>query len=195
MTVPSPRTDDEDVARLIAGHPLAWIVARGNPAVATPMPLLLERDADGAPQSLLGHLPRTHPLVAAFTADPTGLFLFQGPQSYITPEWLADKDWAPTWNFAVAVIEAEVTTDASLTDAALRRLVAHMERDRAEPWTVEAMGDRYTRLRERVIGFRARITGCRTRFKLGQDESDDAFAAIVAGLGDTTLTQWMIAAR
>jgi transcriptional regulator len=195
MTDPFVRTDDEDVARLIAGHPFGWIVACGNPAVATPMPLLLERDADGAPRSLLGHLPRAHPLVAAFTADPAGMFLFQGPQAYITPEWLADKDWAPTWNFAIAVIEAEVTIDAGLTDEALRRLVAHMERDRAEPWTVETMGDRYARLRDRVIGFRAQITGCRTRFKLGQDESDEAFAAIVAGLGDTPLARWMTAAR
>ncbi len=159
MTVPLPSTDDEDVAQLIAGRPLAWIAARGNPAVATPMPLLLERDANGVPQSLLCHLPRTHPLVAAFTADPAGLFLSRVRRAISRPNgWRTSIGHQPG-TFAVAMIEAEVTIDAGFTDAALRQLVAHMERDRAEPWTVEPMGDRYARLRERVIGFRARITG------------------------------------
>jgi len=185
----------DDLARLVADHPLAWIVAPGVPAHATPMPLLLERDADGAPASLLGHLPRKHPLVAAFAANPRGLFLFQGPQGYITPEWLSDKDWAPTWNFAVAAIEAAVAIDPALTDEALQRLVAHMERDRAEPWDVGALGPRYAALRERVTGFRATITGWRARFKLGQDESGEVFDAIVGGLGDSDLARWMIAAR
>lgn len=186
---------NEDVARLIAACPLAWIVAAGAPGAATPMPLLLECGEDGAPHSLLGHLPRAHPLVTAFLAQPRGVFLFQGPHGYITPEYLSDKDWAPTWNFAVVVIEAEVAIDAALTDEALRRLVTHMERDRAEPWSVEAMGARYATLRDRVIGFRATITSCRPRFKLGQDESDKAFAEIVAGLGDRPLARWMRAAR
>jgi transcriptional regulator len=184
-----------DLARLIADHPLAWIVARGDPACATPMPLLLERGADGAPLSLLGHLPKRHPLIATFAGNSAGLFLFQGPHGYITPEWLPDKDWAPTWNFAVATIEAEVTIDPALTDDALQRLVAHMERDRAAPWTVDALGDRYAKLREHVTGFRASITGWRARFKLGQDESDTGFAAIVDGLGDGDLARWMIATR
>lgn len=186
---------NEAIARLIADYPLAWIVAASAPGAATPMPLLLECGDDGAPRSLLGHLPRAHPLVAAFMAVPRGLFLFQGPHGYISPEYLSNKDWAPTWNFAVAVIEADVALDSALTDEALRRLVTHMERDRAEPWSVEAMGARYATLRDRVIGFRATITHCRPRFKLGQDESDDAFAEIVAGLQDDTLAHWMRAAR
>lgn len=185
----------DDLARLIADHPLAWIVAPGDPRHATPMPLLLERGADGTPLSLLGHLPSRHPLVATFAARPAGLFLFQGPHGYITPEWLADKDWAPTWNFAVAAIEAEVAFDAALTDEALRALVAHMERDRVAPWRIDALGDRYAQLRDRVTGFRATITSWRARFKLGQDENDDIFGAIVAGLGDGELARWMIAAR
>jgi transcriptional regulator len=189
MTDLSPRTEQDDVARLIASHPLGWIVPRGAPGLASPMPLLL----DG--ESLLGHLPRTHPLVDAFAADPSAVFLFLGPHGYITPEWLSDKDWAPTWNFALATITAEVEIDDALTDEALRRLVAHMERDRDQPWTVEAMGSRYARLRERVIGFRATITGCKLRLKLGQDESDTAFGEILAGLGDTPLARWMVEAR
>ncbi len=189
MSELSPRTEQDEVARLIATHPFGWIVPLGQPGLASPMPLLLEGE------SLLGHLPRAHPLVGAFEADPSGVFLFQGPHGYISPEWLSDKDWAPTWNFAVAMISAEVVIDDALTDEALRRLVAHMEQGRDQPWTVDAMGPRYASLRERVIGFRATITGCRLRLKLGQDESDTAFGQILAGLGDTPLARWMAEAR
>jgi len=195
MSDPFAGAGDDDVARLIDQHPLAWIVARGARGLATPMPLLLESSAEGRPGALIGHLPKAHPLVAALTAQPGGLFLFQGPSGYISPEWLTNKDWAPTWNFAVAVIEADVVFDESLTERALVDLVAHMERDRPEPWTVEAMGDRFAILRSWVIGFRATITATRARFKLGQDENDTVFAEILAGQGDGELARWMVEAR
>lgn len=185
----------DDLARLIAAYPLAWIVAPGAPACATPMPLLLERTGDGAPASLLGHLPNRHPLVAEFAARADALFLFQGPQGYITPEYLTDKDWAPTWNFAVAAIEARVTIDPALTEHALEALVGHMERDRTDPWATSLLGPRYADLRARVTGFRATITTWRARFKLGQDESAEVFDAIENGLGDSELAAWMRLAR
>lgn len=191
MSGPFDKGNADDLARLIDGHPLAWVMALADPACATPMPLLLERDADGTPMSLLGHLPRAHPLVAALGQDARALFLFQGPHAYITPAWLTDKDWAPTWNFAVAKIEAQVDLDDGLTDPALRLMVAHMEQDQPEPWTVASMGSRYEALRSHVIGFRARITGVSARFKLGQDESPEVFGEILSGLDDQPIVPWM----
>lgn len=187
--------DNAAIARLIADYPLAWIVADGDPGTAGPMPLLLERDEDGAPAALLGHLPRRHPLVGSFAADPRGSFLFNGPAGYITPEWIADQEWAPTWNFAVVAIRGVMHFDEALTDTALARLVDHMERDRATPWTPAAMGGRYARLSAQVIGFRVMIETCAARFKLGQDESDANFAQITSSLGDVALADWMRDAR
>lgn len=187
--------DDAALVGLIAGHPLAWIIARAAPEAATPMPLVAELGEHGAARSLLGHLPRRHPLVGHFRRDPRGVFLFQGPHGYISPEALADKDWAPTWNFAVATIEADVVFDEALTDTALRTLVEHMERDRRAPWQIEAMGERYAALSDKVIGFRATITASHARFKLGQDESQPAFEQIVAAQGDSELGRWMRAWR
>jgi transcriptional regulator len=184
-----------EIAALIATHPFAWIVAPNALSAATPMPLLAEADADGGPAALIGHLPKRHPLVAALRADPRGLFLFQGPHDYISPEWLSNKDWAPTWNFAVAMITGDVAFDEALTERALIDLVAHMERERHVPWTVSAMGERFHRLRDQVIGFRVTIRDVRARFKLGQDESDTAFGEILAGLGAGELSDWMRRAR
>jgi transcriptional regulator len=183
--------DGADLARLIDAHPLAWVMALGDPALATPMPVLLERGVDGAPLSLLGHLPLAHPLVGALRVDPRALLLFQGPHAYITPGWLSEKDWAPTWNFAVAKVSATVVLDDGLTDEALRRIVAHMEQGRPDPWTPAHMGARYETLKRHVIGFRATITSFSARFKLGQDERSAVFEEIVAGLGDHPVAAWM----
>jgi len=179
-----------EVARLIDEHPFAWIVARADPSLATPMPMLVETGADGAPVALVGHLPRAHTLVAALLGDPAATFLFQGPHGYITPAWLSDQDWAPTWNFAIATIDGDVTFDDVLTDAALAQLVAHMERG-PKPWTTAAMGDRYAVLRSRVIGFRVAIGAIRPRFKLGQDEKPAVRDEILSGLGDVPMADWM----
>jgi len=191
MSDPFDQVKPDDLARLIDGYPLAWVLPAAGPALATPMPVLAEHAADGAPHSLLGHLPLAHPLVATLRTDPRALFLFQGPHAYVSPAWLTDKDWAPTWNFAVAKLTADVVLDEGLTDEALRRTVVHMERDKADPWTVDQMGARYESLKRRVIGFRAAITGISARFKLGQDEKPAVFGEILTGLGDHPIAAWM----
>lgn len=184
-------SDLEKIFPLIDQYPLAWILANAQPELATPMPVLLERDPDGGRHYLLGHLPKAQPLATALTKDNRATFLFNGPHAYISPELIEDSAWAPTWNFAVVVIGASVRFDEAITDPALAKLVARMERNRAAPWSVESLGGRYQTLRSRVIGFRAEIRSVRARFKLGQDETDENFRAIVSGLAGTEIVSWM----
>ncbi len=55
-------SSETDIAALIAAHPLAQLVSVSpDGLIATPLPLLLDRDDDGS-QYLLGILPRTTPL-------------------------------------------------------------------------------------------------------------------------------------
>ncbi|MGD9810791.1 MAG: FMN-binding negative transcriptional regulator [Sphingobium sp.] len=191
MSSPFEQWNDDDLADLIAANPLAWITPFADPAIATPMPVLLIRNDDGKPTGLLGHLPKRHPMVSVLTADQRALFLFQGPHSYISPAWIDTPDWAPTWNFAVARVEASVAFDDGLTDQALTHLVDHMEKMHPSGWTISGLGDRYNDLKARVIGFSATISSVTARFKLGQDERPEIFEQIVSGLGDDPLVQWM----
>ena len=141
--------------------------------------------------SLTGHFPRFNPHFKQLQDRPRALFVFQGPHAYISPEYVSKKNWAPTWNFAIIRIEAEVIFDDSLTDEALQRVVAHMERDVAQPWSVDALGPRYQQLRNAVIGFRAPIRSITARFKLGQDENPETLSEIVQRIDDAPLIQWM----
>lgn len=177
----------DDIDRMIAAHPFALVISSdaGMP-VATPLPLLLERDADGA-LTLLGHIARAHPHTQLLRRAPRALVVFQGPHGYISPSWLADRTQAPTWNYEAVQFDVEIEFDdrAEATDIALGRLVDHMEHRRPDAWSVADMGPRYASLAQAVVAFRARVTATRARFKLGQDERPDVHADILTGLART----------
>ena len=188
----SPRSH-ADLIRLIADHPLAWVVSQDFQA--TPLPLIAETDMSGAIVSLLGHFARRNPQVAAFQGNPHGLILFQGPQGYISPRLVSRPAWAPTWNYAVIRFEVTVSFVPDETDAAVRRLAAHVEHERRDPWHVEEMGNRYGQLQQHIIEFHAHVRATHATFKLGQDEDRGTFEEIVAGLGDVPLASWMLQQR
>lgn len=181
-----------DVRDLIAEFPLAWVCARGGDgAPASLLPLLGDYDADGRLTELVGHLGRRNPLVAALTRDPRAQVLVQGPQGYVSPEHAGRRDWAPTWNYAQLSIEAQVRFTPEETGLAVRRLVEAMETGRARPWTAAELGERYEAMERQIVGFRARVTEVRGRFKLGQDETPETVRAIVAATPDPALARWM----
>ena len=181
----NPR-DAADVRKLIADYPLAWLVSRDFHA--SPLPLIAETDADGAVTALFGHCARRNPLVGDFRTDPRGLILFTGPQAYVPTALLSKPDWAPTWNYAVLRFKVEVEFVEGETQDAIERLVAKME-DGA--WSTASLGPRYEKMLGQIIAFRAHVRSAEHSFKLGQDESPQGFAEIVAGHSDRTLAAWM----
>ena len=186
-----------DVASLVRHHPLAWVVTgTGYNFRTTLLPVRAEVDAQDRIVRLVGHFARSNDHVSVLQKDPQALILVLGPQAYISPSWVRDKTWAPTWNYASAQFLVDLTffeTDAAI-DAHLRDLVDAMEAGRPDAWHVEQMGARYQRLSKGVIGFRAEVREVRAKFKLGQDERDEIYRDIAAGLqrdGDAELLRWM----
>jgi transcriptional regulator len=189
---PFAQVSDADVIGLVEAYPLASVVSYSSGYLVSTLPVLVESDAAGTPVSLLGHIPRAHSQAQVFGVHPRTLFLFSGPNGYISPEYVgANRNWAPTWNFAVVRMTADVILDESLTEEAIEKLVTFMERERPEPWSTREMGERYGQLRQRVVGFRADIVAVEARFKLGQDERPDVLSSILDGLNGTDIGEWM----
>jgi transcriptional regulator len=184
-----------DVADLIDRHPLAWVVSAFPDFRATPLPLLADCDQTGRVTALIGHFAAANAQVEQLRAHPRALFLFNGPQAYVSPGLLTTSDWAPTWNYAAVRIVARVELDEALNDLALKRLVARMERESSDPWDVGALGERYETMKRHIIAFRATILLIEPGFKLGQDERSDVFEEIVARHPDSALVQWMRRSR
>jgi transcriptional regulator len=187
----------DDVLRLLADQPMAWLVSSGAADAAfTPLPLRAELDAQGRLVALRGHLARRNPHVARLRRDPIAQALVMGPHAYVSPSWLDDRTQAPSWNYAAAVFELDVqlSEQPQEIEEELRALVTHMEGARPNAWRLEEMGERYARLAQGVTALRATITASRATFKLGQDERDHDFAQLLAGLsrsGESALVQWM----
>ena len=172
---------DDDVAALIEQNPLAWLGSSENPLLATPLPMLVDREEEGRVVALIGHMATSNRIYEVLHKDPRAYFLFMGPQAYIGPSLVSNPCWAPTWNYAVARITANVRFDAEYTDTAVQKLVGKMEATCAAPWTVANMGERYQRMLSAIIGFRAEIIEISATFKLGQDEQPDVFREILGG--------------
>ncbi|MFK4872372.1 FMN-binding negative transcriptional regulator [Novosphingobium sp. ZW T3_23] len=186
----SPRNAAE-IAALVAHHPLAWVVS-GTPSFhATPLPLVADLAADGSIAALIGHFALANPQVEALRQQPRALLLFQGAQGYISPELVTQPQWAPTWNYAVARFEVDVAFSPQDNGEALDRLIAHMEGDRPDRWTVAKMGERYEPMSRHIIAFRATVLSCEATFKLGQDERPESLAQILAGHPDAGLAAAM----
>lgn len=179
-----PRSD-ADVASLVTNHPLAFVVSKGGERMhSTMLPLRIERLADGRIASLTGHIARANPHVAALKADPQATLLFLGPHGYVSPSWLSDRTQAPTWNYACANLSTRIDflDDAEDLDRIVGDLVGAMEADRKYAWSAAEMHTRYAQLAARIVAFRATVLDVEAKFKLGQDERDDVYPEIIAGL-------------
>lgn len=192
MSSPFERYEDGDVADLIRDYPLAWVAARTpDGAPASLLPLVAERDTAGRVTALVGHIARHNALYGALAGEGRALILFQGPQGYISPTFVSDRTWAPTWNYAQIQIEAELSFEPDGGDAALAALVEAMEEGRPNRWHISEMGPRYRRMEPMIIAFRARVEELKARFKLGQDERPEILREILANLSDPVLAAWM----
>lgn len=183
-----------DISNLIQTAPLAWVVSQTPQGLrGTTLPLLAQLNQDGGVVGLEGHFARGNPQLESLRAAPQALILFLGPQGYISPSWISNRTWAPTWNFAHLQFQAELSffEQPDAIAAHLRRLVDAMERGRPNAWSVDEMGPRYASLARGIVGFTARVTHAEHRFKLGQDERSDVFAEICEALGDNPLAAAM----
>ena len=189
--------DVQDLADLAREHPLAWVCSPGpDGPLATPLPLVPRFAPNGRLEAVEGHFARSNPQVEALRADGDAHVLWMGVQGYVSPSWMADRTQAPTWNYATAQLRVVVrlVNEPAAIVAHLRELTDRQEAGRPRAWSIDEMGARLALLAQRVIAFRAEVVDCRERYKLGQDERDDVYADILAGLDarpDAALPAWM----
>src|SRR5437879_467959 len=112
------RVDDlKRMHALMRARPLAAFVSAGSVGLyATHLPTVLKDD--GPNGCIECHLARANPHWKDLAQGNEALMIFQGPESYITPNWYPSKAQhgkvVPTWNYAVvhAYSRPEVMNDA-----------------------------------------------------------------------------------
>jgi len=129
----------------------------------------------------------------------TALFVVQGPDGYISPDWYGlGADQVPTWNYVAVELEGRMrrmTPDAlvalldSLSDAQETRLAPKT------PWTRDKMqAALFDRMTQGIVGFTLDVQAWRGTLKLGQNKPDAARLAAADGVeasGRRGIAHWM----
>jgi len=192
-----PPLDAQHVSQLIQRHPLAWIVSSPDgDFTVTPLPLRPRMHDSGAVTHLVGHFARSNPHVEVLKRHPRALILFRGEQSYVSPSWMSDRTWAPTWNHMGVqfVVDFEFHENVERLREVLRDMIDTMEADRPKAWRLEETAHRYEKLVPHIVSFVAHVRETKAVFKLGQDERAQIYQDMLAGLtaaGETELVDWM----
>lgn len=187
----------EVLQSLIAGHPLATIVRHGQDGLTADHVPLLHAPALNGPGHLIGHVARANPLWQV-APDEELLLVFQGPQTYISPNWYATKadggKVVPTWNYIVVHVHAKLSPihEPNAVLNILTQLTAQHESAQPHPWQVTDAPTEFTqKLLGQIVGVRFEIRSMQGKWKVSQNQPAVNRASVAAGLltqGESTAT-------
>lgn len=155
----------------------------------THLPLLL--DPEPAPLgTLLGHLARANPHLAALEGAREAVAIFLGPEAYVSPSLYLSKRAhgrvVPTWNHVAvhATGTPELVHEPEALLDLVRRLTDEQERSRPEPWAVADAPAAFVAGQLRgIVGLRLRLTRLEGKLKLSQNRPAEDREGVASGLG------------
>ena len=176
------------VHALMRARPLAALVSTGPLGLyGTHLPTVLKDD--GPFGTIECHLARANPHWKDLAAGGEALMIFQGPESYVTPNWYPSKalhgKTVPTWNYAVvhAYGRPAVMEDPDWKRRHVSELTAQQERGEAQPWAVTDAPESYVQAMLRgIVGFRFAIERLEGKWKMSQNREIPDRAGVVQGL-------------
>lgn len=136
--------------------------------------------------------------IARWLDDAVALFVVQGPEGYVSPDWYGEGPaGVPTWNYVTVELEGVLRKmDRGGLRAQIEQLGAEQEaRLTKDPWTLDKVAPRAVEaMLGEITGYRLEITGWRGTLKLGQNKSQGARLGAADGLaasGRSAVAQWM----
>ena len=174
---------------LMRGYPFAALVCGTDAGLmANHIPFILDADT-GEFGTLRGHIARANSLWQLPMREANALVIFQGPASYISPNWYPGKaedgKRVPTWDYAVAHAQGPMRFihDRDWLLQLVSQLSDTHEAGQVQPWTVnEAPPDYIERLLGAIVGIEIPIEKLIGKWKLDQDKSERDQAGMLNGL-------------
>ncbi len=173
------RWDDPDALRLFAreiGFGMLFAATPDGPRVAHVPFVLLDDDRIGL------HVARGNG-IAKHLDGAEALFVVNGPDAYISPDWYEmDHNQVPTWNYLAVEMQGPVRRmSQDELVAQVDALSAEQERRLAPKaeWTRQKMDAAiFDKMTGAIIGFELRVTAWRSTAKLGQNKPAEARARV-----------------
>jgi transcriptional regulator len=196
MYVPShfAEHDVERLSRFVDDHPLATLaVVRDGRLEAHHLPVLrLGPLATGS--RLIAHAARGNPLWRLAESGVDVLLVFSGAPAYVSPSYYPGKAEhgrvVPTYNYAAVHVHGQLDCSHDELDKreAVERLTAHLERGRAQPWSVaDAPADYVSAMLRGIVALSVSVHSVEAKFKASQNKSPADQRGVSQGLrGDAT---------
>jgi transcriptional regulator len=176
MYVPKAFSNEDKSAlhEFLREHALGTLVTTVNGRLqATHVPCVLDAER-GENGYLRFHLTATNPSAQILDSAGEVLFVFTGPEHYISPDWYDDPKLVPTWNYTAVHIYGTVTR---LSDAGLCELLEDLSNEHEgrlpkQPWTTDKLPQAlYAKLRAAIVGFELPISIIEGKWKLNQNRT------------------------
>ncbi|MGM3160219.1 FMN-binding negative transcriptional regulator [Dickeya undicola] len=190
---------------LMRAHPLAMLITAGPGGLSANLVPFLLTD-DGVFGTLRAHLARNNPQINALKAVSDVLVVFQGPDSYISPDWYPSKQVhgkaVPTWNYVMVQARGTPTLidDANWLRQQVSDLTQIHEHLRPRPWQVDdAPAAFITTQLNGIIGLEIPITTLDGKWKVSQNRTPEDRQGVMDGLqqehGCPAMVKWVGAHR
>lgn len=164
--------DTATLHELVREHALGTLVTTVNGRLqATHVPCVLDSNR-GDNGYLRFHLAAANPTAQGLESAGEILFVFTGPEHYISPDWYDDPKLVPTWNYTAVHIYGTATR---LSDAGLCSLLDDLSGEQEtrlpkRPWTTDKLpSEMYAKLRGVIVGFELPIALIEGKWKLNQN--------------------------
>ena len=183
------QNDEQLIKQFIAEYPLGVLVCSTQSELeANHIPLYLIEGADGN-HRLKGHIARANPLWKTVKENASVLVLFQGPQTYISPNWYPTKQEhgkaVPTWNYTAVHVNGDISfpTDREWMLDMLNVLTNKMEQGQEQPWQVSDAPEAYIdKMLNAIIGIEIDIKSWRCQWKMSQNQPSENQTGVMEGL-------------
>ncbi|MGB5078005.1 MAG: FMN-binding negative transcriptional regulator [Sphingorhabdus sp.] len=175
------RWNDKDAMRSLASEisfGMLFLTTAEGPRVAHLPFVFVDDDRIGF------HMSRGNAL-AKHLHEEEVLFVVNGPDCYISPDWYGIKDQVPTWNYVALELQGRVhKMDEEALISQIDALSCQQENKLAPKpvWTRAKMSNGYfNQLLSGISGFEMTITAWRSTLKLGQNKNQIARNAAADG--------------
>ncbi|NKB36561.1 MAG: FMN-binding negative transcriptional regulator [Gammaproteobacteria bacterium] len=187
--------EEKDVSTLhtiIESNPLgAWTAIVDGEINANHIPFLLHRNK-GELGTLVGHVARANNIWQGFSTEKDSLVIFQGDQSYMSPNWYPSKHeqgkGVPTWCYIVVHAHGvpKKIEDPEWLLQHVNELTDTHESKQGLPWKVsDAPEDFIDMLIGGIVGIEIPITTLTGKWKLDQNRSEIDRRGVIEGLTST----------
>lgn len=175
--------DQRTIVELIDAFPFATVVNKAAEGLDVSH-LPLHREQTGDSLVLCGHMARANPQWKSLAQGAEVLAIFHGPHAYVSPQWYANAENVPTWNYAVVHCygTATIIEDPERIRQTLGDQVELFERDFERPWQIDLPETYMQRRLKAIVGLDIDVTRVEAKLKLSQNREPADRAGAITGL-------------